>query len=313
MHSLVSRGCVPKSSEDLSGLVHLPPGLGPFSLPSPSGTPQGEDGPPSFGFPALSPPRTGALHRPTSDRIPRLPKGRRLHLHAPLPKIFGRSGHLPTPPRFLPRTSSHSGMTRSTFPSHNFCFTSSTQQSASSPNASLPKAHRCSPAGYPSTTRTRSGQDIWANPSLQVAPSPMTTAAPPVSPSPPPLQRHRGLHHRYPHAGLPPLNPLLSLPQPASPMLLRPLKQPLCRTSPLGPDCLFLCLPHRSPPTPILPPRQIWDTPASSSQPLPLASRAQLGQGESLSPSCRDRGRMLGFHPQSSRGGWAIGCSSRQA
>jgi hypothetical protein len=119
MHSLVSRGCVPKSSGDLSGLVHLLPGLGPFSLPSPSGTPQGEDGPPSFGSPALSPPRTGALHRPTSDRIPRLPKGRRLHLHAPLPKIFGRSGHLPTPPRFLPRTSSHSGMTRSTFPSHN--------------------------------------------------------------------------------------------------------------------------------------------------------------------------------------------------
>jgi hypothetical protein len=219
----------------------------------------------------------------------------------------------PLHPDLLPRTSSHSGMTRSTFPSHNFCFTSSTQQSASSPNASLPKAHRCSPAGYPSTTRTRSGHYIWANPSLQVAPSPMTTAAPPVSPSPPPLQRHRGLHHRHPHAGLPPLNPLLSLPQPASPMLLRPLKQPLCRTSPLGPDCLFLCLPHRSPPTPILPPRQIWDTPASSSQPLPLASRAQLGQGESLSPSCRDRGRMLGFHPQSSRGGWAIGCSSRQA
>jgi hypothetical protein len=99
----VSRGCVPKSWEDLSGLVHLLPGLVPFSLPSPSGTPQGEDGPPSFGSPALSPPRTGALHRPTSDRIPRLPKGRRLHLHAPLPKIFGPPGHLPTPPRSPPQ------------------------------------------------------------------------------------------------------------------------------------------------------------------------------------------------------------------
>jgi hypothetical protein len=56
--------------------------------------------------PALTSPTdslTCALHRPTSDRIPRFSKGGVIHLLSPLPKIFGRSDNPFPPTRFPPQ------------------------------------------------------------------------------------------------------------------------------------------------------------------------------------------------------------------